>query len=717
MTPESPGTVSVLRVRYPFISKLANRRSKVDLVQDYSPAMIRNVALVGHAGAGKTSLVEALAHHGGAITRLGRVEDGTAVSDHEPEEMARGMSLSLSLAAVECDGHKFNLLDTPGLVDFTADVRAALRVADLAVFVVSAVDGVEVQTRALWRQAASLELPRMVFVNKLDRDRADFERTLAELRQAFGSGIAPLELPIAEDGAFCGVADLLTDTAYRYEAGVAVAGEVPHDMEAQEHRVHEHLVEGIVEGDDTLLERYLEGDNPSFEELESVLAQGVARASVFPVVCGSATTPVGIDRLARFIVDLGPSPLARPPVTVTAGDGITDVAPDPDGQPLALVFKTIADPYVGHVSLFRTISGTIRADEHLRNPRTGRDERLHLLFTLRGKEHVSVDRVVAGDIGAVAKLATTMTGDTLAPPGLPVVVPPLEPPTPSLSIAVVARTQADDDKMAEALHRLGEEDPSLRVTHQPETHQTLLEGMGETHLAVSLERLRRKFGVQLDTEEVKVAYRETIEGRAEAEGRYKKQSGGHGQFGVAHLRVEPLQRGAGFEFVDAVVGGAIPRQFIPAVERGVVEAMEQGGAHGHPVVDVKVTCYDGRYHAVDSSEMSFRMAGALGFREAMATAGPVVLEPVSLLSVVVPDHLLGEVMGDLNARRGRVQGTEALGGEEQEVLAMVPTSELRRYEIDLRSLTGGWGRFTARHDHYDPLPAHLVERVGAGAAL
>jgi elongation factor G len=400
---------------------------------------------------------------------------------------------------------------------------------------------------------------------------------------------------------------------------------------------------------------------------------------------------------------------------VTAGDVTTDVACDPDGQPLALVFKTIADPYVGHVSLFKAVSGTIRADEHLRNSRTGDDERLHLLFTLRGKEHVAIDRVVAGDIGAVAKLTATMTGDTLAPPGLPVVVPPLKPPNPSLSIAVVAHTQADDDKMAEALHRLVEEDPSLRVTRQPETHQTLLEGMGEAHLAVSLERLRRKFGVRLDTEEVRVAYRETIDGRAEAEGRYKKQSGGHGQFGIAHVRVEPLPRGGGFEFVDAIVGGAIPRQFIPAVEKGVVEAMEQG-PHGHPVVDVKVTCFDGKYHAVDSSEMSFKMAGALGFREAMAAAGPVVLEPVSLLSVVVPDHLLGDVMGDLTARRGRVQGTEALGGEELEVLALVPTSELRRYEIDLRSLTGGWGRFSARHDHYDVLPAHLVERHAAGAA-
>ncbi len=682
-------------------------------MQDYPPARIRNVALVGHGGSGKTSLAEALLYRAGAISRLGRVEDGTTVCDHEPEEIARTMSLSLALAPCEFEGHKLNILDTPGLADFTADVEAALRVADLAVFVVSAVDGVEVQTRAVWRMAAERRLPRMVFVNKLDRERADFERTLGELREVFGTGIAPLELPIRLASSFHGVADLLTDTAYLYDGGEAVAAEVPEEMEAQEHRVHDTLVEGIVEADDALLERYLEGEAPSFEELEGVLAQGVARASVFPVVCGSATLPVGVDRLARFLCEIGPSPLDRPPVTVRAGDVEVEVAPDPDGDPLAFVFKTIADPFVGRVSVFKVLSGTVRPDDHLVNPRTGDDERLHALFGLRGKDHVELAQVVAGDIGAVAKLRATTTGDTLAPRTQPVVVPPLEPPPPSLSIAVRPRTQADDDKLAGALHRLGEEDTALRVERHPETHQTLLQGTGEAHLALALARLARTFGVTLDTEEVRVAYRETITQPAEAEGRYKKQSGGHGQFGIALLRVEPLERGAGFEFVDAIVGGAIPRQFIPAVEKGVVEAMEQGGVHGFPVVDVRVTCLDGKFHAVDSSEMSFKMAGSLGFREAMAKAGPVVLEPISLLAVVVPDHLLGDVMGDINARRGRVQGTEPLGSGEQEVTAMVPSSEIVRYAVDLRSLTGGWGRFSARPDHYEVLPAHLVDRLTA----
>ena len=684
-------------------------------MQDYFPAKIRTVALVGHGGSGKTSLAEALLYHAGAINRLGRIEDGTTVCDHEPEELERRMSLALAVAPLEVGGCKINVLDTPGYADFVVDVLAALEVADLAVFVVSAVEGVEVQTEAVWRLAAERGVPRMVFVNKLDRDQASFERTLAQLRATFGSGIAPLELPIGEAGELSGIADLLTDTAYLYQDGTVVHAEVPEEMEALERQVHENLVEGIVEADDALLERYLEGDVPSFEELESVLARGVAEANVFPVVCGSATVPIGVDRLASFICEIGPSALDRPR-RVRAGDVDVEVVPDPDAEPLAYVFKTIADPYVGHLSLFKVLSGTIRPDDHLRNPRTGVDERLHALFCLRGKNQLDVRQVAAGDVAAVAKLSGTLTGDTLAPRTTPVAVAPFEPPEPALAMAVRPRTQADDDKLAGALHRLGEEDPALRVRRDEETHQLLLLGMGEAHLLLSLERLSRKFGVHLDVEDVKIAYRETITGSAEAEGKYKKQSGGHGQFGIADLRVEPLPRGAGFEFVDAIVGGAIPRQFIPAVERGVAEAMAQGGVHGFPVVDVRVTCYDGKYHAVDSSEMSFKMAGALGFREALAKAGPVVLEPISLLRVVVGNDQLGDVMGDLNARRGRVQGTEPVSESEQEVTAMVPTSEVLRYAIDLRSLTGGRGRFRAGHDHYDVLPAHLVDRMTAAAS-
>ncbi len=675
-----------------------------------SSEKIRNVALVGHGGAGKTTLTEALLHRAGAINRLGRVEEGSTVSDHDPEEQRRGLSLSLSIAPFEWKGHKVNLIDTPGYADFIGDVAAALRVVDLAVFVVSAVDGVEVQTEVIWREAARLGVPRMIFVNKLDRERASFERTLDQLRDRLGAGVAPLELPIGNEASFNGIADLLTDTAHVYVDGVPHTEPIPDDMEALEHQVHDNLVEGIVVAEDALLERYLEGDIPSFSELEHALTLGIESATVFPVVCGSATAEVGIDRLADFLVEIGPPPADRP-TTVTAGDTEVTVPADSDADPLAFVFKTIADPFVGQLSLFKVLSGTIRNDDRLVNSRSGTEERLHGLFVVRGKDHEPADALLAGDLGGVAKLADTATGDTLSARGKPVVVPPIEQPPAVLAVAVVPKSQADDDKLATALHRLQEEDPALLVDRDEETHQTILRGTGETHLAIAIEKLERKFGVSVTTEELRVRYRETISQAAEAEGRHKKQSGGHGQFAVCTLRLEPLERGAGFEFVDKIVGGAISRSYIPAVARGVEETMRTGGAYGHPVVDVRVTLVDGKEHSVDSSEMAFRVAGRLAFREALAKAGPVVLEPISRLDVTVPADLLGDVMGDLNARRGRVQGTEPANEGAQVIYAVVPESELLRYAIDLRSLTGGRGRFTSEHDHYEAVPAHLAESL------
>jgi elongation factor G len=673
-----------------------------------SSEKIRNVALVGHGGAGKTTLAEALLHRAGAINRLGRVEDGTTVCDHDPEEQRRGLSLSLAIAPFEWKGTKVNLVDTPGYADFIGDVAAALRVVDLAVFVVSAVDGVEVQTEAIWREAARLGVPRMIFINKLDRERASFERTLEQLRDRLGAGVAPLELPIGSEAGFHGIADLLTDTAHLYSGGVPHTAPIPDEMEALEHQVHDNLVEGIVVADDALLERYLEGEVPSVTELEHALTLGIESASVFPVVCGSATAEVGIDRLADLLVEIGPPPTDRA-TPVTAGDTEVDVPADADGPPLVFMFKTIADPFVGQLSLFKVLSGTIRNDDRLVNSRTGTEERLHGLFLVRGKDHDPVDGLTAGDIGGVAKLANTATGDTLSVRGKPVVVPPIEQPPAVLAVAVVPKTQADDDKLTTAIHRLQEEDPALVVDRDEETHQTILRGTGETHLAIALEKLERKFGVGVTTEDVRVRYRETITQTAEAEGRHKKQSGGHGQFAVCTLRVEPLERGEGFDFVDKIVGGAISRSYIPAVARGVEETMQAGGVYGHPVVDVRVTLLDGKEHSVDSSEMAFRVAGRLAFREAMARATPVVLEPISRLDVTVPAELLGDVMGDLNARRGRVQGTEPGDEGEQVVYAIVPSSELLRYAIELRSLTGGRGRFSVEHDHYEAVPAHLAE--------
>jgi elongation factor G len=684
-------------------------------VKTYPTANIRNVALVGHSGSGKTTLVEALLARSGATPRIGRVEDGTTVSDTEPEEIKRKISLSLALAPIEWDGYKINLIDTPGYADFMGEVEAALAVADLAVFVVSAVDGVEVRTEAIWHRCAQLGVPRMVFVNKEDKERADFHRVLDQLRATLGSGFAPLELPLGEEASFHGVADVLSDQAFEYEAdGKHHSEPLPPDLADEEHRAHDELVEEIVSGDDDQLERYLSGEVPTIEELERTLAHEVLEGTEFPVVLGSALTGVGIDRLADFICRIGPSPAARP-VTVTAGDQQVEVTADEAGQPLAYVFRTIADPFVGQLSLFKVLSGTIKTDDHLVNVASGADERLHGLFHLRGKEQTPAGSLPAGDLGAVAKLANTHTGDTLAPKGSPVRVAGSTPPPAVLAIAVRPRTQADDDKLGGALQRLQAEDPALVVERNEETRQTLLRGVGETHLSVSLERLSRKFGVNVDTEDVRVPYRETISGNAEAEGKVKKQTGGHGQFAVANLRVEPVSRGEGFSFVDSIVGGAIPRQYIPAVQRGIEDTMATGGVHGFPVVDVKVQCYDGKYHNVDSSEMAFRTAASVGFKDALAKAGVVVLEPISLLVVRVPAAYQGDVMGDINARRGRVQGSTADGGV-SEITALVPTAEILRYAIDLRSMTGGRGSFIATHDHYDVLPAHLIDKAKATLA-
>jgi elongation factor G len=680
-------------------------------VPSYPPSRIRNVALVGHNGAGKTTVAEALLFATGAVTRQGKVDDGSTVSDFEPEEVKRHMSLSLSLAPVMVGDVKLNILDTPGYADFFGEVRAALSVVDLVVLVVSAVEGIEAQTEAAWNLAAELGLPRLVFVNKLDRERSSFDRTLSALRERFGAGIAPLELPVGEESAFRGIADLLTDTALIYEGGKPQSGPIPDDLAATEHEVREQLVEGIVVGDDALMERYLDGDVPSSAELEATLANGVAQGLVFPVVCGSAATGVGIDRLASLLAEIAPTPDSRPGVEVRAGESTHEVACDPAGQPLARVFKTISDPYVGKISLLRVLSGTIRPDTVLTNPRTHADERLHVLQLLRGKEAQPTTEAQAGDIVAVPKLSDTTTGDTLAPKGTPVVVPTTPPEPVALSVAIRPKSKGDEDKLMTGLHRLQEEDPALLVERVDETHQTILRGTGETHLAVAAERLARKFGVEVTTEDVLVPYRESITQQAEAEGKYKKQTGGHGQYGVASIRIEPLERGEGFHFVDQVVGGAIPKQYIPAVEKGVIEAMGQGGVHGYPVVDVQVTCFDGKFHPVDSSEMSFKMAGSIAFKEAMAKSGPVLLEPVSLLEVTVPASMQGDILGDLNSRRGRVQGTDTVDGGMQKITALVPSAEIQRYAVDLRSLTGGRGRFRAEHDHYDVMPANLVERM------
>ncbi len=678
-------------------------------MHDGRPFQVNKVALVGQAGAGKTSLAEALLATAHTIPRKGRVEDGTTVCDFEPEELARHSSLSLAVAAFEQDGRKLNLLDTPGLADFVAEVEAALAVADVALLVVSASEGIGPHTETLWHLAGDLGLPRVVFVNKLDHERADYEGVLAQLRGRLGATLAPLELPLDAGPGFSGIADLLAEQALSYDGdGAGHAGPIPPALADTEHRVHEELVEGIVADDDDLVERYLDGVAPSLAELAATLSSSVAAGRVVPVLCGSATKDIGIDRLAGFLAGLA---WHHHRVHVRAGDVELDLEPSGDGQPLARVFKTVVDPFIGRISLLEVLSGTIHPDEQLVNARTHTEERLHVLESLLGKRAAPVTEAVAGDVVAVPKLHDVRVGDTLAPRGSPVVADPIRISEPTASIAIKARTTGDEDKLMTALQRLLEEDPGLRVARVEETHQVVLSGMGELHLQVALERLASKLHVATDVEELRVPYRQTISMPSAAEGRHKKQTGGHGQFGVVHLRLEPLERGAGFVFEDAVVGGAIPRQFLPAVEKGVRRAMAQGGELGFPVVDVKVVVDDGKSHPVDSSEASFEQAGALAFNEALQRAEPCALEPISRVEVQAPSSCLGDVLGDLNGRRGRVLHS---GGDErgdQQVVALVPTSELTRYGIDLRALSAGRARFQATHDHYEPVPARLLERT------
>ena len=683
-------------------------------MQTYPAERVRNVAIVGHTGTGKTTLVEALLYRAGLIARAGTVEDGTTVTDYQPEEKARGISTSLALAPFEWKGHKINVIDTPGMADFEGEVSSALSAADLAVFVVSAADGVEPNTEHYWRLASAAQVPRMIFINKLDRDNASFDDTLAELRDKLGSGVAPIELPIGAGPTFHGVADLFRDTAHIYDSGHGEEIPMPEEMAQREHVVHDNLVEGIVVGDDALLEAFLEGEVPSVEALEATMKSGVTAAEVFPVVCGSAVAPIGVDRLADFICEVGPSPADRS-ITVTAGETEVDVAADKDADPLLFVFKTLVDKYQGQISFFKVLSGTVRRDDHVFNHRTGTDERLHSLFGLRGNEQLDQSVFSAGDIGAVAKLTATQTSDSLTPKNQPVSLPAIDQTPPVLSTAITAHSKLDDAKLSEALHRLVSEDPAYKVEQNGSTGQLLLHGMGETHLQIGIERLKKKFGVSVDEAEVLVPYRETITRSAEAEGKHKKQSGGHGQFGVAQVRFEPLPEGSGFSFEDATKGGSIPKQYIPAVEKGILEGMSSGGTFGFPMVDMKATCLEGKYHSVDSSELAFKMAGKAALRTALEEAAPVILEPISEVTVFIPPEFQGDVMGDLVARRGRIQGTEGNGDERQRVSALVPTSEISHYSIDLRSLTGGRGRHQVSHAHYEPLPDNLVSRLTSSA--
>jgi elongation factor G len=667
----------------------------------YEPSKIRNVAIIGHRGTGKTSLVEALLFQGGAVNRLGTVEQQTTVSDWEEEEHKRQMSLAASLCHLEWQGRKINILDTPGDPGFQADTIAALHVVEGAIVVVSAVAGVEVQTTRSWERCNELRISRLILVNMLDRERADFFGTYEQLRAQLSERCIAIEIPIGQEHELSGVVDLLHMRAYDSPEGEKEGEpkEIPDELAAQAAEYREKLVDAVVETDEKVMERYLEGEEITGDELAGALKNAVARGDLFPVACGAATKNLGAAALLDLLVEGVPSP-AKKPLEIAQSNGGTS----------AFVFKTLADPFAGRITLFRVLSGQLKGDSTLVNARTRSKERVGQLLELQGKDHTSTEALEAGDIGAVAKLKETATGDLLLSEDQPVELPSLDLPQPVMSFAITPKAKGDEEKMGQALRRLAEEDQTLVLRRDEQTGEQLLAGMSQMHVEVAVERMKRRFSVDVELHQPRVPYLETIRKESRAQGRYKKQTGGRGQFGDCHIVLEPLEGRVGYEFVDKIVGGVIPQSFRPAVDKGIQEAMVHGELAGAPVQGVRVKLVDGSYHTVDSSEMAFKIAGSLAFKAAYENADPVLLEPIMQLEATVPDESVGTVNGDLNSRRGRLQGMDARGGMTL-IRAEVPMSEILTYSQSLTSMTGGRGDYSVAFLRYEEVPAHVAERI------
>jgi len=668
------------------------------------PELIRNVCLIGHRGSGKTSIGEAMLG-----LASGRSGPAGGALDYAEEEVERGMTLGMSVAHLEWKGREVNLLDTPGDGGFIADAFVAQRVADCAVLVVHAQDPIQVVTERVWRRGEKEDIPHFIVVNHLDRERTDFSEVLDQLRERFGQAVVPLNLPIGREDDLRGVYGLLSGTAF---VNGEQSTEIPEGMEDEVDVAKTQLFEAIAESDDTLLEKYLEGEEISTEEAFDGIRKGIAEGLIIPVLAASAERGIGVDRLLDVIAGSAPGPVDRSRWISEDGD---EISCDPDGPFAAYVFKTYVDPYAGRLSVMRVVSGRCRSDEALTNPRTGSNERLGGISHLTGKERSSVDETVAGDIIAVAKLRDTSTFDTLCKPEKVISFEPVELPEPTTAFAIEAKARGEEEKVFEAIRRVTDEDPSLNLERSEDTGEDILSGLAQMHVEFALERIQRRYGVEVEAKAPRVPFKETISGHAQAQGRYKKQTGGRGQFGDARIEVSPLPRGSGFEFENAIVGGSIPRQFIPAVEKGIVEAMRQGTIAGYPVVDVKVRLYDGQFHTVDSSEAAFKVAGSMAFKNAVADATPVLLEPYVKVEVLAPTELVGDIMGDLSGRRGRPMGMEQRG-ERQVVQAEVPQVEMLTYARDLRSVTGGKANFHVEPGHYEEVPPNLVERVLAANA-
>lgn len=675
---------------------------------------LRNIALVAHGGAGKTSLAEVMLYNVGATNRLGKVEEGNTVMDYEPEELKRQTSVSASFAQIPWKKHNISLIDTPGDQNFFTDTKLCLQAVDGAVVLVDAIDGVKVQTEQAWEFATDLNLPSIIFINKLDRERADFQRAFSDATETFESPKPIIvQLPIGSEADFTGIVDLISMKAYTYDdSGKATAVDIPADMQDTVESEREALIENVAEADDALIEKYLEGETLSDEEIKSTLRKGTVSRIFVPVLCGSATKNIGIDLLMDFIVNCMPSPADRGPhKAINPADGSEiDCPPDPDAPFAGFVFKTIADPYAGRLSIFRVVSGTLGGDGTFYNSSKETKERFNQLLTITGKEQKPVNQAGPGSIVAVAKLKETTTGNTLCADNAKVKFKMSEPLPTLISFALQPKSKGDEDKIFSSLTKLLEEDQGLKLDRISETKEILLSGSGQVHIETTIEKLKRKFNVEVNLLPPKVPYRETIKKKIRVQGKHKKQTGGHGQFGDCWVQLEPMPRGKGFEFVDSIVGGAIPRQYIPAVEKGIVESAQKGVLAGFLTVDFKAILDDGSFHAVDSSEMAFKIAGSLAFKKAAEQANPVLLEPIMKVKITSPDEFMGDIMGDLNGRRGRVLGMDS-AGKNQIINAEVPMAEFLTYAPDLRSMTGGRGIFTMEFSHYDEVPAQLSEKI------
>ena len=682
-------------------------------MQTYSTPDIRNIVLLGHNGDGKTTLAERLLFRSGALSRMGKIEDGTTASDYEPEEERRGGSVNLSVLPVEWAGKKINILDTPGYMDFLGEMLSGLLVADAAVIVADASTALQVGTDMAWRRASDRGLARLLVLAKMDRENAEYDTMFATARERYGNGCAPVLVPIGAGDSFRGVVDVLNRKAY-LEDGTET--DVSDDMGVDVEAYREQVIEAVAEADDDLATKYLEGEEITDEELMAALRAGVKSCEVFPVLAFSGLAGAGTDALLNILAELTPSPadVPAPSAQTSSGEEAT-VTAVPDGVVAALIFKTTADPFVGKLSYFRVMSGTIHTNSHVWNTTQNQQERMAQIVVPIGKDHENVETLAPGDIGAVAKLGVSRTGETLSTREAGLSLPGIQFPEPIFSVAVEAKTKADQDKMGPALGRLLEEDPSLTMTRESDTHQVILSGLGDSHIDVSVQKLQRKFGVEVEVGTPKVPYRETIRISTRAEYKHKKQTGGHGQYGHVVLQLEPLDRGVGFEFREKVVGGSVPKNFIPAVEKGIRESLPEGAVAHFPIVDVRAVLVDGSFHAVDSSEMAFKIAASTALKQGIQQAQPVLLEPVMTLEVVTPEDFTGDVIGNLNSRRAHVQGMTT-ENEVTTVQAEAPMSEMLRYSTELRSMTQGRASYTMRFSHYDEVPQHLAQKIIDGSA-